>query len=173
MRTSLARSKRSGYAKSNCNGIYVGCGRNVSAGGRIGVWQAPSAIVLVLVVVLVLESVSPGAPGVPSIRALGYFRTLRTQHARTIEDDDEDDCAGAWTAFLWCYPPREVKIWVPLGLPKPVVASHPGLALKEPLFPETISRKAVGFWYRAGLTNPTRDFPFWSNAWLIRAKRPA
>jgi hypothetical protein len=78
---------------------------------RIGVWQAPSAIVLVLV--LVLESVSPGAPGVPSIRALGYFRTLRTQHALTIEDEDddedEDDCAGRGPPFCGAIPPERSR----------------------------------------------------------------
>jgi len=163
----------------------VSCCRNVRAFRRIGVsacGKSPAQIVLVLVVVLVLESRFARRAWSTSIWAVEVIRYATDLiHALTIEDEgddddeneNEDDCAGAWRGLLWRYPPSAVRIFVPSGLPKPVVASQPGPALKEPLFPETMSRKAVGFWYRAGLTKPTRDFPFCTNAWLIRAKRPA
>jgi hypothetical protein len=97
------------------------------------------------------RNVSPGAFEVPSIQAPEVFRYWQDlTHALEIEDDEdeyeEDDCEGTGSGFSWRYPPSALKIFVPSGLPKPVVASQPAPALKEPLFPETISRKAVGFW---------------------------
>ena len=61
-------------------------------------------------------------------------------------------------------PPSAVKIFPPSGLPRPVVGSQPGPALKAPLFPETISWNADGFWYSAAFTNPALDLPFCTNA---------
>ena len=86
--------------------------------GRMGVSayrcvdQEPSAIVLVLVVVLVLDCervFGPVRTELPRSAYRGAPDMLGETLSDDDEDEDEDDCEGAWTSFLWRYPPERAQ----------------------------------------------------------------
>src|SRR5215475_9398287 len=52
----------------------------------------------------------------------------------------------------------------PLGVPRPVHASHPTLAAYPPLLPLVMSRRAEEFRYRTGFRKPTRKPSVWFNS---------
>ena len=76
-----------------------------------------------------------GAAVLPLTLAVGFFEAAARPNA-----DATDGAVGAAVA--------DDNAWssdAPFGEPQPVHASHPGPALKSPLFPEVISRN-VPFW---------------------------
>ena len=116
---------------------------------------------LVLVVVLDLTvyfseqpGTAPNSVSVSNFRAPGLALsdlnvakiaswTFESAGPNDFEDEDDDEDEYDW--WRGAYPPRALRIFPPSGLPRPVVGSQPGPALKAPLFPETISWNADGF----------------------------